>query len=49
MKNAVIYGYGKLLSDFMGWLLIGLGFAALIQTFVPPTLLSEYGNGIFAM
>jgi uncharacterized membrane protein YraQ (UPF0718 family) len=49
MKNAVIYGYGKLLSDFMGWLLIGLSFAALIHTFVPPTLLSEYGNGIFAM
>ena len=49
MKNAVIYGYGKLLSDFMGWLLVGLSFAALIQTFVPPTLLSEYGNGIFAM
>jgi uncharacterized membrane protein YraQ (UPF0718 family) len=49
MKNAVVYGYGKLLSDFMGWLLIGISFAALIQTFVPPTLLSEYGNGIFAM
>jgi uncharacterized membrane protein YraQ (UPF0718 family) len=49
MKNAVVYGYGKLLSDFMGWLLVGLSFAALIQTFVPPTLLSEYGNGIFAM
>ena len=49
MKNAVLYGYGKLLSDFMGWLLVGIGFAALIQTFVPPTLLSEYGNGILAM
>lgn len=49
MKNAVVYGYGKLLSDFMGWLLIGIGFAALIQTYAPPTLLSEYGNGIFAM
>ena len=49
IKNAVVYGYGKLLSDFMGWLLIGIGFAALIQTYVPPTLLSEYGDGIFAM
>lgn len=49
LKSAVFYGYGKLLSDFMGWLLIGLVFAALIQTFIPPTLLSEYGNGIFAM
>jgi uncharacterized membrane protein YraQ (UPF0718 family) len=49
IKNAVVYGYGKLLSDFMGWLLIGIGFAALIQTYIPPTLLSEYGDGIFAM
>ena len=49
LKAAILYGYGKLLSDFMGWLLIGLSFAALIQTFVPPSLLSEYGNGIFAM
>jgi len=49
MKSAVLYGYGKLLSDFMGWLLVGISFAALIQTFVPPSLLTEYGNGIFAM
>jgi uncharacterized protein len=46
---AATYGYGKLLADFMGWLLVGIGFAALIQTFVPPSLMSEYGNGIFAM
>jgi len=46
---AMTYGYGKLLADFMGWLLVGIGFAALIQTFVPPSLMSEYGNGIFAM
>lgn len=48
-KAVVQYGYGKLLSDFMGWLMIGLFFAALIQTFVPPSLLSEYGSGVFAM
>ncbi len=48
-KAVVQYGYGKLLSDFMNWLLIGLFFAALIQTFVPHTLLSEYGTGVFAM
>ncbi len=48
-QAVVQYGYGKLLSDFMGWLLIGLFFAALIQTFVPPSMLSEYGNGVFAM
>lgn len=48
-KAVIQYGYGKLLSDFMGWLLIGLFFAALIQTFVPASLLTEYGNGVMAM
>lgn len=48
-KSVVQYGYGKLLGDFMNWLLIGLFFAALIQTFVPHTLLSEYGSGVMAM
>ena len=48
-KAVVQYGYGKLLSDFMGWLMVGLFFAALIQTFVPSSLLSEYGSGVFAM
>ena len=48
-KAVIQYGYGKLLKDFMGWLLVGLFFAALIQTFVPPTFLSSYGNGVFAM
>ncbi|MCK5881593.1 MAG: SO_0444 family Cu/Zn efflux transporter [Sinobacterium sp.] len=47
--TVIQYGYGKLLSDFMTWLLIGLFFAALIQTFVPPSLLSQYGSGVFAM
>lgn len=48
-KAVFQYGYGKLLSDFMIWLMIGLFFAALIQTFVPQSLLSQYGNGVFAM
>jgi len=48
-KAVVQYGYGKLLADFMGWLLVGLFFAALIQTFVPQSLLSEYGSGVLAM
>jgi uncharacterized membrane protein YraQ (UPF0718 family) len=38
-----------LLFNSMGWLLIGLSFAALIQPFVPPILMSENSNGIFAM
>jgi uncharacterized membrane protein YraQ (UPF0718 family) len=49
MLLAVRYAYGKLLSDFMSWLLIGLFFAALISTFVPDSLLVEYGSGVLAM
>ena len=45
----VRYGYGKLLADFMDWLLIGLVFAALIKTFVPDSLFLDYGSGIGAM
>jgi uncharacterized membrane protein YraQ (UPF0718 family) len=48
-KLSVQYGYGKLLSDFMNWLLVGLFFAALINTFVPESFLTTYGSGIFAM
>lgn len=47
--SVVRYGFGQLLSDFMGWLLIGLFFAALIQTFVPTQLLTDYGDGLLAM
>lgn len=43
------YGFGKLLSDFMDWLLIGLFFAALIKTFVPASFFLQYGSGILAM
>jgi uncharacterized membrane protein YraQ (UPF0718 family) len=49
LKTAVHYGFGKLLADFMNWLLIGLFFAALVQTFVPPSFFAQYGSGIFAM
>lgn len=49
LSQAVSYGFGKLLSDFMGWLLIGLGFAALISTYVPEDFLTQHGNGLIAM
>lgn len=48
-KAVMQYGFGKLLSDFMGWLLVGLFFAALIQTYVPASFFSDYGSGVFAM
>lgn len=43
------YGFGKLLGDFMKWLLIGLFFAALIKTYVPESFLASHGSGVFAM
>ena len=49
LKDAMIFGYGKLLRDFMKWLLIGLFFAALIQTLLPPGFLAQYGSGVLAM
>ena len=49
LRQAFVYGYGKLLDDFMLWLMIGITFAALIQTFVPADMLSQYGSGVLAM
>ncbi|KXI29637.1 SO_0444 family Cu/Zn efflux transporter [Paraglaciecola hydrolytica] len=43
------FGFGQLLRDFMLWLLIGLGFAALVTTLVPPDYLAQYGQGVVAM
>lgn len=47
--QAVKFSSNKLLSDTMVWLMIGLFFAALVQTFVPTSFLSQWGNGIIAM
>jgi uncharacterized membrane protein YraQ (UPF0718 family) len=47
--QAVKFSSNKLLSDTVVWLLIGLFFAALVQTFVPTSFLSQWGNGIIAM
>ena len=49
LKQALVFGYGKLLKDFMQWLLIGLFFAALIQTALPAGFLAQYGSGVLAM
>ncbi|PCK31980.1 SO_0444 family Cu/Zn efflux transporter [Pseudoalteromonas piscicida] len=47
--EAVKFSCNKLLSDTAVWLLIGLFFAALVQTFVPESFLSQWGDGILAM
>jgi uncharacterized membrane protein YraQ (UPF0718 family) len=49
VKAAFVFGYGKLLRDFMVWFLIGLFFAAVVTTFVPENFLTQYGQGVFAM
>ncbi|MEN3158140.1 SO_0444 family Cu/Zn efflux transporter [Alkalimonas sp. NCh-2] len=48
-KDGIAYSTGKLLSDFYLWLMIGLFFAALVQTLVPMDALAKYGSSIWTM
>lgn len=48
LTSAVQFSCNKLLADTMQWLLIGLFFAALVQTYVPEAFLAQWGNGILA-
>ena len=43
------YAATKLIDDLLIWLVIGLIFASLIQTFVETSFLMQYGSGILAM
>lgn len=49
LKQAIAFSCTKLLSDTAVWLLIGLGFAAIVQTYVPLSFFSQWGSGILAM
>jgi uncharacterized membrane protein YraQ (UPF0718 family) len=49
LKTAISFSCNKLLEDTMKWLLIGLFFAALVQTYVPESFLSQWGSGVLAM
>ncbi len=49
LKRALHFSATKLLSDTAVWLLIGLFFAALVQTYVPASYLSQWGSGLLAM
>ncbi len=49
LKQAVAFSCTKLLSDTAKWLLIGLFFAALVQTYVPVSFFTQWGSGILAM
>lgn len=49
IQDVFAFGYGQLLRDFMLWFLIGLFFAALVTTLVPPGFLNQYAQGVLAM
>jgi hypothetical protein len=49
IKQAFAFSANKLLSDTAKWLVIGLFFAALVQTYVPKDFLLQHGSGIWAM
>jgi hypothetical protein len=43
------YAFSRLLGDIMGWLLVGLIIAALLNTFISPDALAAWGQGITGM
>jgi uncharacterized membrane protein YraQ (UPF0718 family) len=47
--EAVVYSSTSLLADTAKWLLVGLFFAALVQTYVPAGFFLQWGSGILAM
>ncbi len=49
VRDVLAYASGNLLDDIMIWLLIGLGLAAVIQTWVPTDFLTRWGDGFVAM
>lgn len=48
-KTGVYYAATKLIDDIIIWLAIGLIFAAIVRTFLPPEFLLNYGSGLPAM
>ncbi|MCL1068621.1 SO_0444 family Cu/Zn efflux transporter [Shewanella olleyana] len=49
IKSGLMYAATDLVRDTTLWLLVGLFFAALVQTFVPGDFLAKWGDGILAM
>ncbi|WP_298444289.1 SO_0444 family Cu/Zn efflux transporter [uncultured Ferrimonas sp.] len=45
----IAYAADDLVKDTMVWLMVGLFFAALVNTFVPATFLAQWGSGVIAM
>lgn len=49
LMAALRYGYGDMIRDTGKWLAIGLGVAAVINTYVPESFFLRWGDGIGAM
>lgn len=49
IQASLVYSATELLDDTALWLLIGLGFAALVQAYLPDGFLAQWGNGLLAM
>lgn len=47
--SGIKFSSTNLIKDISVWLMIGLFFAALIQTYLPTSFLETWGSGIFAM
>lgn len=47
--EGVVYSFTDLFDKVLFWLMIGLVFATLVQTFVPVSFLAEWGTGLPAM
>lgn len=48
-NQAVVYSSTTLLADTAKWLMVGLFFAALVQTYIPADFFLQWGSGILAM
>ncbi len=49
LGQGIVYSSTKLVNDITLWLLVGLGFAALVQTYIPAGFMTQWGTGIWAM
>ncbi|MCW8957019.1 MAG: SO_0444 family Cu/Zn efflux transporter [Gammaproteobacteria bacterium] len=49
LKKALFYASAELMDDISFWLAIGIVGAGVITTLIPPGLLAEWGQGVWAM
>lgn len=49
LKQLLHFSFVKLFADTANWLILGLFFAAVVQTYVPESFLAQWGSGLLAM